>query len=236
MGGIQNETDELVQLAKEKIKYVSLEEGRRYGKTTFLGVDAGDYKTYDPRVIRLFRDFFVRCGEWYVGRGDIFPAVVSFVAANGRSWSLQAFPIQPDKNGPGYMSALNALSDDLARQYARISRRILMSDLPRIRKVDFEVIEEHNPFKVPTKFAARRTLSASDIPAALKALSGLDRRAFVFGERGVHFQLVFEHDGGAKTAFRLRPPIYQDLRAASRMANPPLPQPLWSWLYGKPHA
>ncbi len=230
----QDEAKEFARrLATAKIQYVSLDEGGRYAQITTLGVSTGDYKSYDPRVIRLFRDFFVRRGSWYLDRGDIFPAVVTLAMANGRGWSLQAFPIQPEANGPGYRAALDALSDDLARQHARVAGRML-SDLSRIHKVDFEVIEEHNPFKTPAEFARRPVLTPAEVPAALKALTGLDRRAFVFGERGVHFQLVFYHRGGKKTAFRLRPPIYKNAKAARRITNPPLPQPLWSWLYGKP--
>jgi hypothetical protein len=230
------------KLATAKIKYVSLQEGGRVFAVTILGigkgnwVNIGDYRSEDPRVIRLFRDFFVRRRTLHPSPsvpGNIFPAEVSFVATNGHAWGFEADPINPETNGLGYMAALDALSDDLARQYARLAGR-MQADMAGIRKVNFEAYEDQDRFKTRMVFARRPALTPADIPAALKALGELDRRAFVFGDGGFTFQLAFEHADGKKTGFRLRPPVYKDVKAASRMANPPVPQPLWSWVAGKP--
>jgi hypothetical protein len=77
----RDETTEVGRLAKMHIAHLYIREGDV--GMVIRHLDVGNYRTSDPRTVRLFRDYFTRRGVWYPSRGDYIPTEVVFVGMDG---------------------------------------------------------------------------------------------------------------------------------------------------------
>lgn len=186
---------------------------------------AKEYRSSNQAVIRLFINAYLRQPDVPIDR---FPSFVSFipVGVSDAQWREEGIERDkgiaiyyevdsyfPEARGSLFVQALDAMKDDLRRQFRQ-----------RVRAL------RHNT--VSLGLSPHEIKNPTHINQLFDAMENLERSAFTFGDKGRVVWLPATLGGGRREWFRLRPRKVENPHAARTMKNPPLPPALWRWVNG----